>query len=152
RHRPLKIAIASSGLGHVARGVESWARDTAIALKLAGQDVSLFQGGGVSSESWRAVVPCFQRVSRPNRWCVASTAALGGWRYGFGSPYQTEQTTFTFGLWKRIWRHYHILHVQDPWVAVLMERLWRTGLSRPRVILAHGTEESPEMLRKFSHL
>jgi hypothetical protein len=28
----MKIAIASSGLGHVARGIETWARDTALAL------------------------------------------------------------------------------------------------------------------------
>lgn len=44
------------------------------------------------------------------------------------------------------------MHVQDPQIALIMEILHRRGLSRPNVILAHGTEEPPEFLSKFSNL
>ena len=40
----MRIAIASSGLGHVARGIETWALDTAAALAARGVDVTLFGG------------------------------------------------------------------------------------------------------------
>jgi glycosyltransferase involved in cell wall biosynthesis len=71
---------------------------------------------------------------------------------GLGSEYDLEQTTFAMKLWPRIRRDFDILHVQDPWLAFIMERLHRMKLSRPRVILAHGTEESAAFLRRFSNL
>jgi 1,2-diacylglycerol 3-alpha-glucosyltransferase len=77
---------------------------------------------------------------------------LGGWRYGMGSEYSIEQTTFAFSLWLRIRRDFDILHVQDPWVALVLDRLHRVGLSRPKVILGHGTEEDVSFLRKLSNL
>jgi 1,2-diacylglycerol 3-alpha-glucosyltransferase len=42
--------------------------------------------------------------------------------------------------------------VQDPWIAYVFERLHRLGVSKPRVILAHGTEEDASFLRHFSYL
>ena len=60
--------------------------------------------------------------------------------------------TFALNLWRRIGRSFDILHVQDPQVAVLFEHLRRMGISRPRPILGHGTEEPPELLRKLSYL
>jgi glycosyltransferase involved in cell wall biosynthesis len=80
------------------------------------------------------------------------TRKLGGWRYGMGSEYEIEQTTFAFSLWRAIHRNYDILHVQDPLVARILDALQQRGWSRPRVILAHGTEESDQLLRKFSNL
>lgn len=68
----MKIAVASCGLGHVARGIETWALDTADALAASGVDVTLFSGAelpprrdsdpdtsadhkeGIESISWRA--------------------------------------------------------------------------------------------------
>jgi glycosyltransferase involved in cell wall biosynthesis len=47
----VKIAIASSGLGHVVRGIETWARDTAAALAERGVDVTLFAAGPVECGS-----------------------------------------------------------------------------------------------------
>ena len=47
----MKIAVASSGLGHVARGIETWALDTAAALAKVGVDVTLFAGGGEAKVS-----------------------------------------------------------------------------------------------------
>jgi glycosyltransferase involved in cell wall biosynthesis len=147
-----RIAIASSGLGHIRRGVESWAEDLASALHRAGTDVTLFQGGGSPTESWRRTLPCLRRFEPPNVRLLAFTRRLGGWRYGLGSPYGIEQTSFSIALWRATHSTYDILNVQDPAVAAWMNRLNRLGLSRPRVILGHGTEESDADLHKLSYL
>jgi glycosyltransferase involved in cell wall biosynthesis len=148
----LRIAVASSGLGHVRRGVETWARDLAYALRRAGQDVTLFQGDGQPAVAWECTLPCLRRFDPATERWVARFARLGGWRYGLGSGYQLEQWSFTRHLWPRIRRDYDILHVQDFEVAWLMERLRRLGLSRPQVILAHGTRETPRDLQRVTHL
>ena len=57
----MKIAVACSGLGHVARGIESWAADLAQALNDRGEDVTLFKGGGKAESSFERVIPCWQR-------------------------------------------------------------------------------------------
>jgi glycosyltransferase involved in cell wall biosynthesis len=147
-----RIAIASSGLGHVRRGVESWAEDLAGALHRTGADVTLFQGGGSPIEPWRRALPCLRRFEPFNTRLLAFTRHLGGWRYGLGSSYDIEQTSYSIALWRATRSSYDILHVQDPAVAAWMDRLNRLGLSRPRVILGHGTEESDAYLHKFSYL
>lgn len=148
----MKIAIASSGLGHVKRGIETWADDLARVLHEDGQDVTLFGGAGKPAANYHEILSCRTRFEPRVQKLVARMEKAGGWRVGCGSGYQWEQTTFTLPLWKRIRRDYDILHVQDPHIALLMEKLWRRGLSRPRVILAHGTEEPTEFLQKFSFL
>ena len=57
----MKIAIASTGLGHIYRGVEAWADDTAATLYKKGIDVTLFKGGGEPEHPYEVVVPCYQR-------------------------------------------------------------------------------------------
>jgi 1,2-diacylglycerol 3-alpha-glucosyltransferase len=148
----MRIAVASSGLGHVRRGVETWAEDLAAALRSAGQDVTLFKGGGEPAEPWRVRLACLQRFDPRTAKLLKIFRRLGGWRYGMGSDYQIEQTTFAFSLWRKIRRDYDILHVQDPWLALVLDRLHRVGLSRPKVILGHGTEEDVSFLRKLSNL
>jgi hypothetical protein len=49
----MKIAIASSGLGHVARGIETWALDTAQALHEHDIDVMLFAAEDPLTEAQR---------------------------------------------------------------------------------------------------
>lgn len=148
----MKIAVASSGLGHVSRGVETWARDLGHALHAAGEDVSLFQGSGEPAAEWQHVIRCSKRFDPATQAWVRRFKRLGGWRYGFGSGYEVEQTTFGLRLWRQIRREYDILHVQDPLIALMLDRLHRARLSRPRVILAHGTEEPVGELQKFSNL
>lgn len=150
--RPLKIAIAASGLGHIFRGIEAWAADVAVGLRRAGQDVTLFQAFGEPDEPWKETLPCARRFEKSTQRWVNRLSRVGGWRFGFGSGYQAEQTTFARSLWSRVRRDYDLLHVQDPWVALIMDRLHRMGLSRPRVILAHGTEEPPATLARYSVL
>jgi hypothetical protein len=82
-----RIAIASSGLGHISRGVESWANDLAIALHRGETDVLLFQAAGTRSEPWRHIIPCWRRFDRRTQWLSSITGKLGGWRYRCGSGY-----------------------------------------------------------------
>lgn len=149
----MRIAIASSGLGYILRGIEAWAQDTARALHRAGRQVTLFQGGGASGpEPWRQSLGSRSRLDSSTRAWQRVFARLGGWRYGLGSTYNIEQTAFTVKLWRRIRRDYDIVHVQDPQVALWMDLLHRKSWSRPKAILGHGTEEPQAFLDRLSYL
>jgi len=149
--RPLKIAIASSGLAHVRRGVETWAQDLGVALRRHGADATTFQGSEGPGEVG-TVVGCWKRFDAKTQRLVRLLRPVGGWRFGMGGGYEVEQTTFALKLWPRIRGDFDILHVQDPHVALIFEYLHRARLSRPRVVLAHGTEEETSYLRRFSYL
>lgn len=141
-----RIAVASSGLGHVARGIEAWAADLGAALHERGEEVRIFKGGGVAEKPHERVLPCWQRDRSPvqSRWFP--TRLL--WRWGFGSPYMAEQTTFARSLIRHLRSDpADIVHVQDPHVALLVQR---SGVAK--VILAHGTEESPEFLNAIDYV
>src|SRR4051812_35874979 len=62
-----KIVIASSGLGHVARGIEAWANDLARALVARGLDTTLCKGGGIAHAPHEHVLDCWQRTSDKTR-------------------------------------------------------------------------------------
>jgi glycosyltransferase involved in cell wall biosynthesis len=147
--QPLRVAVACSGLGHVQRGIEAWASDLARGLRQAGVEASLF-GGAPGPDI--VAMPCLRRTGRGATGLARLLRNVGGWRYGFGSPYEVEQTTFSASLWRHIWRGYDILHVQDPTIALWFERAWRHGLSRVRVIYANGTGEGADFMHRFAHL
>ena len=153
--KPLKIAIASSGLGHIRRGVETWAEDLGAALRRRGVQATTFQGSrspNMDPASPNVVVRCMRRFDPETERLARTLAKVGGWRFYMGSGYEIEQTTFALNLWRRIGRSWDILHVQDPVVALMFERLRRMGICRPRVILGHGTEEDTATLQKLSYL
>jgi glycosyltransferase involved in cell wall biosynthesis len=147
-HRPLRVAIGSCGLGHVRRGIEAWAEDTAAALHRRGVNVSLF--GGAPGPGLFESLHCMKRHRGAARSVARVFRRLGGWRYGLGSAWDVEQTTFAFFLWLQVRREYDIVHVQDPTTGKILDHLHRFGLSRPRVILANGTDESVEWLSHLS--
>jgi 1,2-diacylglycerol 3-alpha-glucosyltransferase len=147
-----RIAVASSGLGHINRGIETWAADLSAALRRTGEEVTLFQAAGKPTEAWQVVLNCRRRFDPDTERLVQGLSRLGGWRYGYGSGYQAEQTSFARLLWPFVRSKFDILHVQDPWLALILDRLHRSGLSRAKVILAHGTEEPPAFLRRCSVL
>src|SRR5262245_23408426 len=149
----LKIAVASSGLGHVARGIESWADDLAAALAARGEDVLLCKGAGTATRPYERVVPCWTREEPATRRLLRCLPRPLGWRVGLGSGYGVEQTTFALNLIRLLRRERaDILHVQDPQVAAIAQRARRLGLIRTRTILAHGTEEPAEFLRRIEFL
>lgn len=145
----LKLAVACSGLGHVQRGIEAWAADLAQGLAAAGADVTLF---GAGSGPNIVILPCFRRTGRIGRWIARIARHLGGWRYGCGSPYEVEQTSFAWGLWRAVRRDFDIVHVQDPTIALWLARAHRAGLSRPKVVYANGTGEDEKFVRRFEYL
>lgn len=149
----LKIAVASSGLGHVARGVEAWAHDLGHAFVERDIRVVLCKGGGQREAEFERVLPCLTRESRTTlkirRWLPKSL----GWRIGLGSGYQIEQASFAWNLIKVLRNEkIDILHVQDPQVAVLVQRAARLGWVRTRTVLAHGTEEPLDFLMRITYL
>jgi glycosyltransferase involved in cell wall biosynthesis len=149
----MKVAIASSGLGHVSRGIEAWAEDLGQALQQRGADVIVCKGAGVQRREYERVVPCWTREADQTRRVLRRMPRFLGWRIGMGSGYGVEQTTFTWNLIKVLHRErIDILHVQDPQVAQLVQRAARLGLVRARTILAHGTEEPLEFQRRITYL
>jgi len=150
--RPIRIAIASSGLGHISRGVETWARDTADALHELGVDVTLFSGAPLSDRengAPRVAVPCIRRFSAWSRVMVRMTPGFA-WRWGLKNGYGLEQLTFWLNLWRHLQHeHFDILHVQDPMLAYWCRRARMRGRLATLEILAHGTEEPAAFLWPF---
>ncbi len=142
------IAVVCSGLGHVARGIETWAADTAEALHERGQRVTLFRGSGPDHEPYERTVPGLPRGARRNE--LLNRLLPGpAWRLGMGSTYDIEQTSFALNLIPLLGRRYDVVHTQDPMVALILQRARRAGLLRAPVILGHGTEEPLEWLQRI---
>jgi len=153
----MKIAIASSGLGHVARGIETWALDTAGALSHCSLDVTLFCAAPLPLNTEHStlntmVLPCLKRGDQLTR-LITRLAPRFTWRWGWTSGYEIEQWSF----WRKLYpilrdEGYDILHVQDPLLADLCRRYRKAGKLRTKEILAHGTEEPVEFLEKFDYV
>lgn len=151
--RSPRIAIASSGLGHVARGIEAWADDLAAALHARGENVILCKGAGPANRSYERTVSCLRREAPATLRLLRYLPRQLSWRVGLGSGYGVEQTTFALNLVRLLRRErIDVLHVQDPQVAILTQRARRLGLVRTRTILAHGTEEPPAFLQRVQYL
>lgn len=149
---PLRIAVASSGLGHIARGIETWAGDLAAALATRGHAVHLYQGGG-TPPAYGEVLPTLPRESAANARFAGRLPTGLAWRLGLTAGYPLEQSTFAWSLFRALRRRpADILHVQDPVVALRLDQLRRRGLMTTRTILAHGTEEPGEFLARFRYL
>src|SRR5438128_670627 len=110
----LRIAVASSGLGCIARGVESWSADLAAALADRGENVTLFKGGGEVQAPYERIINCWPRLA-PRTQRLVRWMPRGAWRLGIGSDYEIEQTTFALKLLPILRRErFDVLHVQDP--------------------------------------
>jgi glycosyltransferase involved in cell wall biosynthesis len=148
----IRITVACSGLGHIARGIEAWASDLGGALYQRGEQVTLAKGGGLAETAYERVVPCLQRNAGSTR-RLLRWLPRGSWRLGLGNEYQIEQVSFALGLLRHLREHrVHLLHVQDPIVALVVQRARRLGWVRTKTILAHGTEEPLEFLNKITYL
>src|SRR5579864_6814473 len=90
----LKIVVASSGLGHVARGIEAWACDLASALAARGQAVTLCKGGGKAEQPFERVIPCWQREATKTKRLLRWMPRRLAWRFGLARAYGIEQLTF----------------------------------------------------------
>jgi len=147
----MRIAVISSGLGHVARGIETWAADTARVLHEMDRDVTLFKGSGRVQVSYEEACSCARRGGGLNE-MLRKLLPGAAWRLGMGSAYSIEQTTFALNLIPKLGRRFDIVHTQDPLVALILQGARRTGLIKAPTILAHGTEEPFDFLMKIEFL
>lgn len=151
--RKTRICVASTGLGHVVRGVESWAQDLASALWGRGEQVVLCKGAGEARQPYEKVVPCWTRNSRAAERISKCLPASLRWRIGFGSGYATEQTSFVWNLLGVLRRQrIDVVHVQDPQLALHLHHASRVGLCRSAVLFGHVTEEPYATLAKLPYL
>ena len=153
----MKIAIASSGLGVVTRGIETWALETALALHEAGVDVTLYAGGELPAGTESGDLPVVTLAKCPRTGERARLLARWSpgplWRLGLKSGYGWEQACFWWALRGELNRsEADILHVQDPMVA--WWNLWgrKHGRVKAIEILGHGTEEPLSFLQQFPNL
>ncbi len=147
----ISTAIASCGLGHVARGIETWAADTARVLHETGHEVTLFKGSGEPQTDYERVCSCARRGGGMNKW-IDRLMPGAAWRIGLSGAYSIEQTTFALNLITKLRRRFDIVHTQDPIVALILQAARRAGLIKAPTILAHGTEEPFDFLMKIEFL
>ena len=147
----LKIAVVSSGAGHINRGVESWALDLAYSLHNHEQNVTLFKGGGIEQDSWEKVIKCLKRNDKITLFLEKIfQKKLGGWRYGLNSAVQIEQSSFSIHLLPYVLNKYDIIHTQETNVAYFFNKLKYKGLSNSLVIFSNGTCKDMEFVKKMS--
>lgn len=147
------MCIASSGLGHVSRGIEAWAEDLGKALAARGTNVIVCKGAGKPSAAYEKVLPCWTRESSKTRALHRCLPSALAWRIGLGSGYAIEQSTFARKLMGVLQTaQVDILHVQDPLVALHVQRECTRRRLRTKTILAHGTEEPIEFQSKIEYL
>lgn len=147
--RKLRIAIASSGLGHASRGPETWAEKTAHALYESGQSVTLFKGGGAAQAPYERVCPCICAEGSVAYW-LHRVLPPQAWRLGLGSCSTIQETSFAVRLLPWLRQRFNVVHTHDAHVALALERARQARLVKAAPILGHGTYEPLEFLEKLS--
>src|SRR6266852_2572847 len=149
----MRIAVASSGLGRVTRGIETWALRFPKALIERGIPVQVYRGGGQAENPYETIVSSWGRSDADTRRLLNWLPQRFLWRLGITSEYGIEQTTFALNLLPYLNRdRIDILHVKDPQVALIVQRARQMRLIAAKVILSHGTEESFEFQKKIIYL
>ncbi len=147
----LRVAIASSGLGHVTRGMEVWAETLAADLAGRGVKVTLFRGAGPIKNDYDIVIPCFKRMGTVSQ--VGRLLNLfGGWRVGLGSPAQVESFSYGLGLLRHLRRGYDVVHIKQGSLGLFLNRAARLNLFNAPVILSNGQFAQPEFLNRFEYV
>jgi hypothetical protein len=143
------MAVLSSGLGSINRGVESHAETLAYTLKEKGVNVALFKGGGISNSEIEKVFPCIGRNSFLAR-VLNILLPASFWRFGFGTAVQTEGTTFAISLTIYLLKHdFALLYTNEPPVAIFLLKMKQWGIIRSQIVLGNGTNEDVSFLDNF---
>lgn len=135
---PTRVTIACSGLGHIRRGNETWALDTASALHAAGVDV-LLCGGGPRPET-----DCpYARLPNLRR----DFPLLRRW-LPWSRRYLLEQLTFLLALRQRLHRdRRRLVHLCDPDLAWQLHK--RTPRRDLRLAFKDGMFLGPPWCRRL---
>jgi len=147
----MKIAIASSGVGHVARGMESWAISLARALHDRNIKVTLFRGKGSIKNKYDVVLPTLGRGTPVAR-LLGNLGKIGGWRVGIGNDHDIE--VFTYGLqliYHMRKRKIDLLHIQQAKLANLLLHARKVGLLFTPFVLGNGQKVPARWLDKIPY-
>ena len=91
--------------------------------------VVLFKGGGKQEKPYERVIRCLHRESPRTEKLMRIIPRRFCWRLGFGSSVAAEQTTFSALAATDLRREaIDVLHVQEPLVALIVQRARRLGL------------------------
>lgn len=131
------IAIATSGFGHVFRGMEGWAESMAATLDDTGYPVTLFGGGKVGNASYHKMLPCIRRGSRLAQ-ILCKLGRFGGWRFGLGSPGQLEAWTFGLFLLFHLRKGYSLVHIKQGNLASFLNLAKKLKLLKIPYVLSNG--------------
>ena len=146
------VAILSSGLGHIHRGVEGWSQDLSHALYDRGVQITLYKGSGKKKHPYEKVIGCWKRKS-PLSKLLLKLRPQCLWHFGLSSSYTLEQMTFVWNLLPELVFHqYDIIHTKDPQSADILKKLSKWKLVSSKIILAHGTEEPFAFINNFDYI
>jgi 1,2-diacylglycerol 3-alpha-glucosyltransferase len=129
----MRIALVSTGLGHVLRGFESITESLFQALR--GQvphiDITLFQGGGQSGER-RIVVPNLHRYDAPARW------------FGYEKANLLEQRSFALCIYPLLrHRNFDIVHYNELVMGSALFHLRRCFGGKFKLLYINGAPSPP---------
>lgn len=148
----MRIAIASSGVGHVCRGMESWAISLAHALHVRNIDVTLFRGMGPKINKYDVVLPCLRRRTHVAE-LLEKLGYIGGWRIGLGSDHDLEVATYGLQLIHHIRkRKLDLLHIQQAKLANLLLGARKLGLISTPFVFGNGQKVPAHWLDKIPHV
>ncbi len=142
--RRTKVFFVCPGLGHIARGYETFTREAFDVLRGDDRlDADLFKGAGSMADRERAV------------WCLrrnrAATRALGTMIRR--DAYYDEQTTFALALLPQLVRlRPDVIYFSDGVVGNLLWRWRRLSRARYKLLLSNGGPLGPPAFPRFDHV
>ena len=142
--KPLKIALACSGIGHVSRGYEASLLEVYEATRKSPHQISLFRGG--RNEERGQLCPTFPRCHKLYQ--IAPFGRISSYR-----RYWLENFFFTFFLFLRIQiRPVDIIFTPDHIVADNLRRIRKLIRGRPALIFSNGAPFENEFCKRFEFI
>lgn len=138
----LKIAVLSSGLGHIPRGIEVWSENLANLLDRNNVNVTLFKGGGKKQKQFEKIIPCIRMNSR----LLTSYA-----RIPWGYRYLIQQYSF-FILSFPFLCKYDIVQTSDYLIGKLLYKAKKYGLINGEILFTDGNIFNLNLLRGFKYV
>lgn len=137
----LKIAVLSSGLGHIPRGIEVWSENLANLLDRNGVNVTLFKGGGKKQKKFEKIIPCIRMNSR---WLIVC-------KISWGLRYAIQQYSF-FILIIPFLHNYNVVQTSDYLIGRLIHKTKKYGLINCELLFTDGNIFSLNLLRGFKYV
>lgn len=138
----IKIAILSSGLGHIPRGIEVWSENLATLLDKKGMNVTLFKGGGKKQKRFEKVIPCISMNSR-----LLTSYEVINW----GMRYAIQQYSFLILTFPSL-KNYDIIQTSEYFIGKLLYKAKKYGLVSGEILFTDGSIFNLNLLRGFKYV